>query len=96
MICFISWRQHPNIVAYEEAFQHRGNLCIIMEYADSGDLANALKNRRGRKLDEGKILDWLVQICLALKHLHDRKILHRDLKTANIFVAKVRWLVFTV
>eukprot|EP01138_Halocafeteria_seosinensis_P002823 gb/GECG01002884.1/.p1 GENE.gb/GECG01002884.1/~~gb/GECG01002884.1/.p1 ORF type:complete len:1178 (+),score=233.70 gb/GECG01002884.1/:1-3534(+) len=79
--------RHPNIVAYEEAFQHRGNLCIVMEYADSGDLAGALKNRRGRKLSEGKILDWLVQICLALKHLHDRKILHRDLKTANIFVS---------
>lgn len=32
-----------------------------------------------------KILDWFVQITLALKHVHDRKILHRDLKSQVIF-----------
>lgn len=35
---------------------------------------------------ESQILDWFVQICLALKYVHDRKILHRDLKTQNIFL----------
>ena len=31
-------------------------------------------------------MDWFVQITLALKHIHDRKILHRDLKTQNVFL----------
>ncbi len=31
-----------------------------------------------------QICDWFVQLCLALKHVHDRKILHRDLKTQNV------------
>ena len=35
---------------------------------------------------ESQILDWFVQTCLAMKYIHDRKILHRDLKTQNIFL----------
>ncbi len=35
-----------------------------------------------------QILNWFVQICLGLKHVHDRKILHRDIKTQNIFLTK--------
>ena len=37
---------------------------------------------------EQHILDWFVQICLGLKHLHDRKCLHRDIKSQNIFLTK--------
>jgi NIMA (never in mitosis gene a)-related kinase len=32
------------------------------------------------------VLEWFTQICLGLKHIHDRKILHRDLKGQNIFL----------
>ena len=32
------------------------------------------------------MLEWFTQICLGLKHIHDRKILHRDLKGQNIFL----------
>lgn len=35
---------------------------------------------------EDHILNWFTQICLAIKHVHDRKILHRDLKSQNIFL----------
>lgn len=40
----------------------------------------------GKGFSENTILDWFVQIALAIKHIHDRKILHRDLKTQNIFL----------
>jgi serine/threonine protein kinase len=39
-------------------------------------------------MTEDAIVDWFVQMCLGLKHIHDRKILHRDLKTSNIFVTR--------
>ena len=57
-----------------------------MDYADGGDLYKLIKNQKGVHFTEEQILDWFVQISLALKHIHDRKILHRDIKTQNIFL----------
>lgn len=82
----LSSLNHPNIVGYKESFIHSGHLCVVMEYADGGDLFKAIKNQKGILFHEQQILDWFVQICLALKHVHDRKILHRDIKTQNIFL----------
>lgn len=80
---------HPNIVKFKEVYKtRRGKLCIVMEYADGGDMATKVRGQRGVPLDEGTVLDYFVQICLALKHVHDRKILHRDLKSQNIFLMK--------
>ena len=78
--------QHPNIVKFIESFRERQSLMICMEYADGGDLEGYLKNRRGKLLHESEVLHMYVQLVLAMKHVHDRKILHRDLKTQNVFL----------
>ena len=52
-----------------------------MDYCDGGDLHSRLQAQRGILLGEDQILDWFVQITLALKHVHDRKVLHRDIKS---------------
>ncbi|XP_071481293.1 serine/threonine-protein kinase Nek1-like [Diadema antillarum] len=80
--------RHPNIVSYAESFEERGNLYIVMDYCDGGDLFKAINNRRGVLFPEDQVMDWFVQICLALKHVHDRKILHRDIKSQNIFLTR--------
>ena len=81
---------HPSIVRYEESFidtQHAETyLCVVMAYCDGGDLTHFLKNQRGKKLREKHVLDLFVQIALALHFVHNRNILHRDLKAQNIFV----------
>eukprot|EP00892_Ulva_mutabilis_P004300 jgi/Ulvmu1/2241/UM013_0088.1 len=80
--------QHPNIVSCHESFIEGTTLCIVMDYCSEGDLHVALQERRGAALTEAAILDYFVQICLALKHLHDKHILHRDVKTQNVFLAR--------
>ena len=82
---------HPNIIAYHEDFFTDSYLSIVMEYADGGDLQDFIDTRTarpvGKKLvKEEEILNIFVQICLAVKHVNDRKTLHRDIKSQNIFL----------
>ncbi|XP_078417108.1 serine/threonine-protein kinase Nek1 isoform X9 [Cetorhinus maximus] len=80
--------KHPNIVQYKESFEESGCLYIVMDYCEGGDLFKRINAQKGILFPEDQILDWFVQICLALKHVHDRKILHRDIKSQNIFLTK--------
>ncbi|KAM6220308.1 LOW QUALITY PROTEIN: serine/threonine-protein kinase Nek1 [Rhynchocyon petersi] len=80
--------KHPNIVQYRESFEENGSLYIVMDYCEGGDLFKRINAQKGNLFQEDQILDWFVQICLALKHVHDRKILHRDIKSQNIFLTK--------
>ena len=61
---------HANIVQHVEQFIEGGTLCIVMELAEDGDLHERLKRQRGKLLSETAILDWFVQICLAMQHVH--------------------------
>ncbi|CAF4882176.1 unnamed protein product, partial [Rotaria sp. Silwood1] len=87
----LSTLKHPNIVAYIESFRSNdGFLNIVMAYCEGGDLYTKLKERKANKqpLTENQIVEWFVQICMALQYMHDKSILHRDLKTQNIFLTK--------
>ena len=80
----LSSLHHPNIVSYKESFQDsHGVLHIVMGYCEGGDLCTRLKGCGGQLLPETQVVEWFVQIALALQYLHDRKILHRDLKVSN-------------
>ena len=81
---------HPHITAYKTSFVHKGELIIIMEFCDMGDLAYHVKKMRlkGEHFPEELIMQWFVQLCLALEYIHKRKILHRDLKSQNIFLTR--------
>lgn len=77
-----------NIVKYYDSFiSDNGNINILMEYCPKGDLCTFLENRRSY-LSEKYIWKFFIQICLGLYHLHKSNIIHRDLKTLNVFLAK--------
>ncbi|CAM9332534.1 unnamed protein product [Chrysoparadoxa australica] len=77
---------HPNIVGYHDSFLYKNCLCIIMEYCDAGDLGDRVNKAKGELLPESKVCNWFVQIALGLHYMHSHRILHRDIKTQNVFI----------
>ena len=45
-----------------------------------------MRRQKKERFTEELILNWFLQIIFALKHIHSKKILHRDIKTSNIFL----------
>uniref|UniRef100_A0A3Q4A8X6 Protein kinase domain-containing protein n=1 Tax=Mola mola TaxID=94237 RepID=A0A3Q4A8X6_MOLML len=82
----LSRMKHPNIVAFREAFQADGLLCIVMEYCSGGDLLQRILQQRATQFCTEDILRWFAQMCAATLHIHDQRVLHRDLKSKNIFL----------
>ena len=78
------------IVKYYESFEENNYFNIVMEYCEKGDLSSLLyKLKKNNKfLKENQIWSFFIQICIGLSYIHYKKILHRDLKTQNIFLTK--------
>ena len=78
------------VVSYKEAFfdEKDNTLCIIMEFADRGDLYQKIVQHKKSAIlfEESDIWRIFIQLVKGLKSLHDLKILHRDMKSANVFL----------
>lgn len=85
----LSQLKHPNIVTYKESWEGGdGLLYIVMGFCEGGDLYRKLKEQKGQLLPERQVVEWFVQIAMALQYLHEKHILHRDLKTQNVFLTR--------
>ena len=79
--------EHPNIVKFLDSWTSRGPvLYIVMEYADGGCLQDYVKKHKSM----GDDFLWyvLIQMLDALASIHDKNIIHRDVKPHNIFVTR--------
>ena len=79
--------KHPNIVLYKESFlDEKQNLNIVTTYCEGGDLYQKIFKTQKNYFQEKEIINALIQLLLGLSYIHDKKILHRDIKTKNIFI----------
>eukprot|EP00759_Apiculatamorpha_spiralis_P053217 PhF_6_TR6129/c1_g1_i2/m.9084/K08857/NEK1_4_5; NIMA (never in mitosis gene a)-related kinase 1/4/5 len=81
---------HPNIIRLIEHQETESSLYLIMEYAEGGDLERVINHYAKSKqmFSNDTIMRWIVHILLGLRYVHSQHILHRDLKTANVFITK--------
>ncbi|KAH9691665.1 hypothetical protein KPL70_016180 [Citrus sinensis] len=77
--------QHRNVVRFIGASTKSPHLCIVTEYMPGGSLYDYLhKNHNVLKLPQ--LLRFAIDICKGMEYLHQRNIIHRDLKTANLLM----------
>ena len=81
---------HPNIIKFIEVKPMKKYIEIVTEYAEKGDLYKQLtiQQEKNEHFPEKVIIDWLIQTCQALKYIHSKHIIHRDIKPHNIFLTK--------
>ena len=77
---------HFNVIKYCDAFVERNNLYIVMEYAEHGDIFRQItkKKEANKYMREEVVWVYFLQICLGLKALHDRNILHRVSRSVRV------------
>ncbi|XP_055151430.2 serine/threonine-protein kinase Nek11 isoform X18 [Symphalangus syndactylus] len=84
----LSKLDHPAIVKFHASFVEKDNFCIITEYCEGRDLDDKIQEYKqaGKIFPENQIIEWFIQLLLGVDYMHERRILHRDLKSKNIFL----------
>ena len=81
--------EHPNIVKYEAIKKTKNNFYIIMEFCNGGELSKALKKYQekfGKPFSQEIVQHIMRQIIDAFKYIHEKKVVHRDIKLDNILI----------
>lgn len=77
---------HPNIVTIYDVGTEGGEVYLIGQLMEGGDLATILSQRPGRRLGVAEALRVAEDVLRGLEHAHRRGVIHRDIKPANLFL----------
>lgn len=80
--------EHPNIMGLYDVWENKGELYLVLEYIEGGELFDYLV-RRGR-LSEREAVHYFRQICNGVQYCHQFNICHRDLKPENLLLDRHR------
>jgi NIMA (never in mitosis gene a)-related kinase len=81
---------HPNIIKHYANFMEDDCVCIVMEYAEGGDLQKLVNTTRDsrRTFSEAEVWRFGKELSQALWCLHSHNIIHRDVKSPNVLLGK--------
>ena len=83
----VSKFNHPNIILYKHHFIQDGLLYIVMEYCSLGSLRDMI---RKEKITSTFVWKWMIQITSTLQLVHEKEIIHHDIKPDNILFTEDR------
>src|SRR6476620_11335448 len=81
---------HPHIVAVHDRGEHDGQLWITMDYVEGTDAARLMRDRFPHGMPPKDVLEIVSAVADALDYAHERYLLHRDVKPANILITNPR------
>jgi serine/threonine-protein kinase len=79
---------HPHIVGVHDRGDFEGQIWISMDYVDGTDAARLLRERNPDGMGNTEVADIVAAVAEALDYAHERHLLHRDVKPANILLAR--------
>lgn len=79
---------HPNLPAFQEAFDERGHYFVVLSYIEGSDLTDRIRIARQRNeiIPLPQTIGWVLSVCDAVQFLHSQQpvVIHRDIKPDNI------------